>query len=101
MVKTQDSNTTLRSFVGLKPYRRRGAQTRDETGNVAQDVEIDASKSGKEVALAFVRGSRIPLSTDSQGRDLLLIPPGSDGSSMLNDSARWKWQIRLTRFRNN
>ena len=39
------------------------------------------SKSGKEDAISGVRGFRILLSTDSQGRDLLLIPPGSDGSS--------------------
>ena len=30
----------------------------------------------------MVRGPRISLSTDSQGRDLLLIPPGSDGFGM-------------------
>ena len=39
-------------------------------------------KSGKKAAIAEVRGFHIPLSTDSQGRDLLFIPPGSDGFSM-------------------
>ena len=41
-------------------------------------------KTGKEVVLAEVRRHRISLSTDSQGRDLLLIPPGYDGHSMSN-----------------
>ena len=39
------------------------------------------SKSGKNAAITEVRGFRISLSTDSQGGDLPLIPPGSDGSS--------------------
>ena len=46
--------------------------SRSAIGNAEQ-------KTGKEVILAEVRGQRIPLSTDSHGRDLLLIPPGSDG----------------------
>ena len=41
-------------------------------------------KTVKEVVLAEVRGIRISLSTDSQGRDLLLIPPGSDRYSTPN-----------------
>ena len=50
-------------------------------------IESEKVKSGKEVALALVRGSRIPLSTDSQGRNLLIIPPRSDGFSPLNKSS--------------
>ena len=41
-------------------------------------------KTGKEVVLAEVQRHCISLSNDSQGRDLLLIPPGSDGHSMPN-----------------
>ena len=43
--------------------------------------ENAVEKSGKEVGLAEVRGLGISLFTDSQGRDLLLILPGSDGFS--------------------
>ena len=84
MIETVDPNMTLRSLIGVRPYRRRGAQAGHEAEAVAQDSKSETSKSGKEVALALVRGSRIPLSSDSQGRDLSLIPPGSDGFSSLN-----------------
>ena len=58
----------------------------------------EREKSGKEVALGFqgfhisafifsVRGFHVSLSTDSQGRDLLLIPPGSNGFSTQRKSS--------------
>ena len=40
-------------------------------------------KTGKEVVFAEVSRHRISLSDDSQGRDLSLVPPGSDGLGML------------------
>ena len=82
VVRTLDPRTALWSFVGLKPPRRRRARARHETGSVAWDSRNETPKSGKEVVLAEVRGIRISLSTDSQGRDLSLIPPESDGFSM-------------------
>ena len=47
-------------------------------------IENAEPKTGKEVVFAEVRRHHISLSDDSQGRDLSLIPPGSDGHSTLN-----------------
>ena len=54
VIKAMDPRTTLRSFVGLKPRRRRKARVEDQEVDVAQDSRNDASKSGKEVAPALV-----------------------------------------------
>ena len=64
-----------------------------ETGGTVDDDVTQGSSSGtdkenlkprKETAIAEVRGIRISLSTDSQGRDLPLIPPWSDGFGTQN-----------------
>ena len=95
-----DQNITLGSLVGIPPRRRRRARSIVEVGEAVQNPNDEADtvslKSGKESAIAEVRGFRISLSTDSQGRYLSLIPPGSDGLStpnmfsMTNDSDRKK-----------
>ena len=46
------------------------------TRSSSSATENAEPKTGKEVVLAEVRRHLISLSTDSQGRDLLLIPPG-------------------------
>ena len=73
LVKALDSRKTLRSFIGLEPYRRIRIRAGHEAEDLVRDLRNEVSKSGKEVELAEVRGIRISLSTDSQGRDLLLI----------------------------
>ena len=84
VVKALGPNMTLRSLKGVKPYRRRGTQAKSAMEDVARDSRSETSKSGKEVELVEVRGIRSSLSTDSQGRDLPLIPPGYDGFSSQN-----------------
>ena len=79
----------LGSLVGIS-HRRRLTLTCPiaEIENTVRDsgsrIENEISKSGKKDAIADVRCFRIPLSTNSHGRDLLLIPPGSDGFGMPN-----------------
>ena len=73
-------NTT---FGSLAPRCRRSARTVDGTANKKQGVEFEEDtkeKSGKKVAFAEVRGSRISLSTDSLGRDLFPSLQGLMGS---------------------
>ena len=52
LVKALDSRTTLRSFVGLEPYRRIRIRAGHESEDLVQDLRNEVSKSGKEVELA-------------------------------------------------
>ena len=61
-----------------------GTTETEVSQSLSSEVVKEVSKSGKETIIAEVRGFRILLSTDSQGRDLPLIPLGSDGFSIQN-----------------
>ena len=61
-----------------------GTTEAEVSQSLSSEVVKEVSKSGKETIIAEVRGFRILLSTDSQGRDLPLIPLGSDGFCIQN-----------------
>ena len=56
----------------------------DAAQSSGSGTDDGVSKSGNGAAIAEFRGFLISLSTDSQGRDLPLIPTESDGFSMQN-----------------
>lgn len=82
VVKTLDPNIAVAHRCEALPPK--GDEVERAMEEVARDSRSETSKSGKEVELAEVRGIRISLSTDSQGRGLPLIPPVSDGFSSLD-----------------
>ena len=85
---TVDSDGKKRPIPAPRRLVRTSAANKEEAASVGVTKgSSEGNKSGKEVELVEVRGIRISLSTDSQGRDLSFIPPGSDGFSPLIKSS--------------